>query len=64
MTTLKGPGIFLAQFIGDEAPFNSLKSICQWAKDKGFVGVQIPTLDARFIDLQKAAKSKRRMPGS
>jgi len=58
MTTLKGPGIFLAQFIGDEAPFNSLKSICQWAKDKGFVGVQIPTLDARFIDLQKAAESK------
>jgi sugar phosphate isomerase/epimerase len=58
MTTLKGPGIFLAQFIRDEAPFNSLKSICQWAKDKGFVGVQIPTLDARFIDLQKAAESK------
>ena len=58
MTTLKGPGIFLAQFIGDEAPFNSLKSICQWAKDKGFVGVQIPTLDDRFLDLQKAAESK------
>lgn len=58
MTTLKGPGIFLAQFIGDEAPFNSLKSICQWAKDKGFVGVQIPTLDARFIDLRQAAESK------
>ncbi|HET7118756.1 MAG TPA: sugar phosphate isomerase/epimerase, partial [Hanamia sp.] len=58
MTTLKGPGIFLAQFIGDEAPFNSLKGICQWAKDKGFVGVQIPTLDDRFIDLQKAAESK------
>ena len=58
MTTLKGPGIFLAQFIGDEAPFNSLKNICQWAKDKGFVGVQIPTLDDRFIDLQKAAESK------
>lgn len=58
MTTLKGPAIFLAQFIGDEAPFNSLKGICQWAKDKGFVGVQIPTLDDRFIDLQKAAESK------
>jgi sugar phosphate isomerase/epimerase len=58
MTTLKGPGIFLAQFIGNEAPFNSLKNICKWAKDKGFVGVQIPTLDDRFIDLQKAAESK------
>jgi len=58
MTTLKGPGIFLAQFIGDEVPFNSLENICQWAKEKDFVGVQIPTLDDRFIDLKKAAESK------
>ena len=58
MTTIKGPGIFIAQFIGDEAPFNALESICQWAKDKGFVGIQIPTSDTRFIDLQKAAESK------
>ncbi len=58
MTTIKGPGIFLAQFISDVAPFNSLKSICEWAKSIGFVGVQMPTLDDRFIDLQKAAESK------
>ena len=58
MTTIKGPAIFLAQFIGDEAPFNSLESICQWAKSLGFEGVQIPTSDPRFIDLQKAAESK------
>ena len=58
MKTIKGPGIFLAQFIGDEAPFNDLKSICKWAKDKGFIGIQIPTLDDRFIDLKKAAESK------
>src|SRR6185437_13630457 len=58
MKTIKGPGIFLAQFIGDETPFNNLKNICQWAKDKGFVGIQMPTLDDRFIDLQKAAESK------
>ena len=58
MTTLKGPGIFLAQFMGDSAPFNSLQSICEWAKSIGFVGVQIPTWDARCIDLQKAAESK------
>lgn len=58
MKTLKGPGIFIAQFIGNEAPFNNLKNICQWAKDKGFVGIQMPTLDNRFIDLQKAAESK------
>jgi sugar phosphate isomerase/epimerase len=58
MRTIKGPGIFLAQFIGDEAPFNSLDSICKWAADLGFKGIQMPTLDKRFIDLQLAAESK------
>lgn len=58
MTTVKGPGIFLAQFMGDTAPFNSLKSICEWARGLGFVGVQIPSWDSRCIDLQKAAESK------
>ncbi|EOR95797.1 Inosose isomerase [Arcticibacter svalbardensis MN12-7] len=58
MKTINGPAVFLAQFIGAEAPFNSLKSICAWAKEMGFEGVQIPTTDNRFIDLQKAAESK------
>ena len=58
MTTIKGPAVFLAQFISDEAPFNSLDSICKWAADLGFKGIQMPTLDTRFIDLQKAAESK------
>jgi len=58
MQTIKGPGIFLAQFISHEPPFNDLKTICQWAKDLGFVGVQIPTTDERFIDLQQCAESK------
>ncbi len=58
MTTVKGPGIFLAQFMGDEAPFNTLESICKWAASLGFKGVQIPSWDARCIDLQKAAESK------
>ncbi|MBS1632692.1 MAG: sugar phosphate isomerase/epimerase [Bacteroidetes bacterium] len=58
MTTIKGPAIFLAQFMGDKPPFHNLKSICQWAKSLGFVAVQIPTWDSRCIDLQKAAESK------
>ena len=58
MQTIKGPGIFLAQFMGDAAPFNNLKTICEWVKSLGFVGVQIPTWDSRCIDLQKAAESK------
>ena len=58
MKTIKGPAIFLAQFMGDKAPFNNMKTICQWAKSLGFVGVQVPTWDPRCIDLQKAAESK------
>jgi sugar phosphate isomerase/epimerase len=58
MTTIKGPAIFLAQFMGDTAPYNNLKDITKWAASLGYKGVQIPTWDARCIDLQKAAESK------
>jgi len=58
MQTLKGPGIFLAQFMGDEAPFNNLKTICKWVASLGYTGIQIPTWDGRCIDLKKAAESK------
>ena len=58
MKTIKGPAIFLAQFMGDEAPFNSLESICQWVADLGYKGVQIPTWESRLIDLKTAAESK------
>ena len=51
MQTIKGPAIFLAQFAGDEAPFNSLDSIAAWAASLGFKGLQIPSWDARLIDL-------------
>jgi sugar phosphate isomerase/epimerase len=56
-TTIKGPAIFLAQFAGDAAPFNSFDAICKWAAGLGYKGVQIPTWDARLIDLKKAAES-------
>jgi sugar phosphate isomerase/epimerase len=58
MTTIKGPGIFLAQFLGDQPPFNNLANICKWAASLGYIGVQIPSWDGRVIDLQKAAESK------
>ena len=58
MKTIKGPGIFLAQFIGEEAPFNSLAASCEWAAGLGYKGVQLPTLDPRFIDLKLAAESQ------
>jgi sugar phosphate isomerase/epimerase len=58
MKTIKGPAIFLAQFAGDAAPFNSFDSICKWAAGLGYKGVQIPTWDARLFDLKKASDSK------
>ncbi len=56
--TIKGPGIFLAQFMGDNAPFNSLDTICKWAADLGYKAIQIPTWENRLIDLKQAAESK------
>jgi sugar phosphate isomerase/epimerase len=58
LKTLRGPGIFLAQFIGDEAPFNSLRAMAEWAAGLGYVGVQLPTGDARIFDLALAAQSQ------
>src|SRR6516164_3168154 len=58
MKTIKGPGIFLAQFAGDAAPFNSLENMARWAAGLGFVGVQIPTWDGRLFDLKQAADSQ------
>jgi sugar phosphate isomerase/epimerase len=57
-TTMKGPAIFLAQFAGDTAPFNSLPAIAGWAASLGYKGIQIPTWDGRLFDLEKAASSK------
>jgi len=56
--TIKGPAIFLAQFAGDEAPFNSLDALAGWVAALGFKGVQIPSWDARLFDLRTAADSR------
>ncbi|WP_376089454.1 sugar phosphate isomerase/epimerase family protein [Roseomonas sp. CCTCC AB2023176] len=57
MRTIRGPAVFLAQFAGDSAPFDSLDAIAGWAAGRGFVGVQIPSWDARLFDLAQAAES-------
>ena len=56
--SIKGPGIFLAQFAGDNEPFNTLESISKWASSLGYKAVQIPTWDSRLFDLKKASSSK------
>jgi sugar phosphate isomerase/epimerase len=58
MKTIKGPALFLAQFAGDGAPFNTWDGITKWAADCGYVGVQVPSWDGRLFDLAKAAESK------
>jgi sugar phosphate isomerase/epimerase len=55
---MKGPAIFLAQFAGDCAPFDTLAGMARWAAGLGYVGVQIPTWDARLFDLARAADSQ------
>ncbi len=57
-TNIKGPAIFLAQFAGDEAPYNSLPAITEYMAGLGYKGVQIPTWDGRLFDLDKAADSQ------
>ena len=55
---MKGPGIFLAQFASNEAPFNSFENMCKWAAGLGYKGVQIPTWVTQLVDLQKLAESQ------
>lgn len=57
MKTIKGPGIFLAQFAGDQAPFNTLDGMAGWAAGLGYAGIQIPSWDGRLFDLKRAAES-------
>ncbi|NKC01643.1 MAG: TIM barrel protein [Pseudomonadales bacterium] len=58
MKTLKGPAIFLAQFMGDDEPFNSIEAMAAWAANLGFKGIQVPIGNPNFIDVAEAAKSK------
>ena len=58
MKTIKGPAIFLAQFVDKKAPFNSLEGMCKWVADLGYKGIQIPTWESLLIDLDKAAESQ------
>jgi sugar phosphate isomerase/epimerase len=57
MKTLKGPGIFLAQFLGEATPFDTLDNLAGWAASLGYEGIQIP-VDPRLIDIETAAQSQ------
>ena len=42
--TIKGPALFLAQFAGGAAQFNSRKLITEWAADCSYEWMQMPFL--------------------
>jgi sugar phosphate isomerase/epimerase len=58
LKTLKGPAVFLAQFMDDTTPFDSIEAMAKWAADLGFVGIQVPIGNPAFIDVAQAAASK------
>ena len=58
MAKIKSLAIFLAQYVSDDPPFNTLESIAKWVSDCGFEGIQIPSWDARLFDLKIAAESQ------
>jgi len=58
MKTINGPGLFIAQFAGQEPPFDRLDSIAAWAAGLGYKGLQLPTGPGSFVDLTLAAESQ------
>jgi sugar phosphate isomerase/epimerase len=57
MKTIKGPAIFLAQFMGDDVPFDNLDHLAGWAAGLGYKAIQLPC-DPRLFDLDQAADSQ------
>ena len=57
MKTIKGPAIFLAQFLGDELPFDNLAHLAAWADGAWLTKAFRCRADPRLIDLEQAAKS-------
>jgi sugar phosphate isomerase/epimerase len=58
MAAMQGPAIFLAQFVGQDAPFDNLANMAKWAGDLGYLGIQVPTWESGLIDLALAAESR------
>ena len=43
---IQGPGIFLAQFVRENPPFNTIDGLADWASAMGYRGLQIPAWDS------------------
>ena len=49
MKTIKGPGIFLAQFIGTQAPFNTLDGRGGVGRGAGLSGIANPVQPPGYV---------------
>ena len=58
MKTIQGPAIFLAQYMGDTAPFDDIVAAAEWSAGLGFEAIQVPTWETRGFDLAQAAESQ------
>lgn len=58
LSKVKGPAIFLAQFLPPKTEQTSLQVMAAWAADLGYKGIQIPTWDERIFDLDLASTSQ------
>jgi sugar phosphate isomerase/epimerase len=58
MKTIQGPAIFLAQFIGERPPFNTLEGLADWAAGLGYKALQIPCNHPAIFDVEQAAQSQ------
>lgn len=54
---MKGPALYLGQFVSEVSPFDRLATIIDWAAGCGFRGVQKPTWVDSLFDLRSAAES-------
>jgi sugar phosphate isomerase/epimerase len=58
MQTIKGPGLFIAQFVDADARLGTLEGIAAFAAECGFTALQMPTFYPKIFDLEQAAQSQ------
>jgi sugar phosphate isomerase/epimerase len=58
MQTIKGPGLFIAQFIDTDPKLGTLEGIAAFAAECKFTALQIPTFVPKIFDLEQAAQSQ------
>ena len=56
MQTIKGPGLFIAQFVDADAQLGTLEGIAAFAAECGFTALQMPTFYPKIFDLEQAAR--------